>query len=144
MTDTLLDTLRMTRRFDASPERVFDAWTDPELVGRWLFTGPTSESHNAELDVRVGGKWKITDRRDGVDYVALGEYRVIDLPRRLVFTFGMPQFSPEYAEVAVELVADGDGCLMTLTQAPTPAEAVKPLEDGWSLMFDGLALVLAG
>src|SRR5579871_3922168 len=99
MTDPVLDTLKIARRFEATPERLFDAWTDPQLVTRWLFTGPTSESHSAQLDVRVGGQWTITDRRDGVDYVALGEYRVVDRPQRLVFSFGMPQFSPEFAEV---------------------------------------------
>jgi len=143
MSDLVLETLTMARRFEASPERVFDAWTDPKVVARWLFTGPASQAHSAELDVRVGGKWRITDRRDGVDYTALGEYAAVERPRRLVFSFGMPQFSPEFATVTVELAQDGDGCLMTLIQDRLPADAVKPTEEGWSLMFDGLATLLA-
>ena len=75
--------LRMQRRFDASPERLFDAWTDPHLAAAWLFTTPGSESHHAALDVRVGGKWEITDRRDGADYRALGEYLEVERPGRL-------------------------------------------------------------
>jgi uncharacterized protein YndB with AHSA1/START domain len=144
MTATVLQTLRMSRNFDATPEQVFDAWTDPKLVARWLFTGLTSEAHSAELDLRVGGRWKVTDRRDGVDYVAEGEYRVIDRPRRLVFSFGMPQFSPEFADVTVEFEASGDGCLMTLSQDKLPPEHVEPTEHGWSLMFVGLELLLKG
>jgi uncharacterized protein YndB with AHSA1/START domain len=143
MTDFVLQTLRLTRRFDAAPERVFDAWTDPKLVARWLFTSPTSESHTAELDVTVGGRWKITDRRDGVDYTAIGEYRVIDRPHRLVFSFGMPQFSPAMCQIVVELAPDDAGCLMTFSQDDLPPDAVDPTGQGWNEMFEGLAAVLA-
>ena len=143
MSELVLQTLQMRRRFDASPERLFDAWTDPSIVARWLFTGPTSESHAAELDLRVGGQWKITDRRDGVDYVAVGEYRVIERPRRLVFSFGMPQFSPESCDVTVEFAADGDGCMMTFSQDRLQPEALEPTREGWTLMFVGLDATLA-
>jgi uncharacterized protein YndB with AHSA1/START domain len=143
MTDVTSQSLRVTRRFEASPEAVFDAWLNPAVTARWLFTGPTSEAHTTELDVRVGGQWKITDRREGTDYVALGEYLEIDRPRRLVFSFAMPQFSPESCNVTVEVAAAGTGSLMTLTQEPTPAEAVKPTEDGWNGMFLGLDQILA-
>jgi uncharacterized protein YndB with AHSA1/START domain len=142
MTETL-ETLRITRRFAAAPERVFDAWLDPGRAGRWLFTSPTSDRHSTELDVRVGGKWSITDRRDGADYTALGEYVEIDRPRRLVFTFGMPQFSPLSCTVTVEIVLDGDGCILTLTQDKLAPEARGPVEQGWMDMFDALAATLA-
>ena len=48
---------------------------------------------------------EIVDRRDGIDYRALGEYLEIDRPRRLVFTFAMPQFSPDFNKVTVEIGA---------------------------------------
>jgi uncharacterized protein YndB with AHSA1/START domain len=139
---TTLETLRITRRFNAAPERVFDAWLDPMRARRWLFTSPTSERNTTELDVRVGGKWSITDRRDGVDYTGLGEYIEIDRPRRLVFSFGMPQFSPLFFNVTVEIVPDGDGCVLTLAHEGVPAEHLKPTEGGWSNMFDALSAVL--
>ena len=136
MTD---DILRMTRRFDLPAERVFDAWTDPKLAAKWLFTTPGSESHFTELDVRVGGGWVIVDRRDGVDYKALGEYLEIDRPRRLVFSFGMPQFSDAFNTVTIEIEPEGDGCLMTLTQDNLPAEYHEPTRQGWEEMFHALA-----
>jgi uncharacterized protein YndB with AHSA1/START domain len=143
MTGTVLETLRLTRRFAASPERAFDAWLNPDVTARWLFTTPGSESHNTEIDARVGGRWKITDRRDGVDYMALGEYRVIDRPRRLVFSFGMPQFSPMVFDVVVEFAADGDGCLMTLSQEDVHPDNIAPAISGWNAMFDALAGLVA-
>ncbi len=122
---------------------MFDAWISPAIVARWLFTSPGSQSHTTELDVRVGGAWKIVDRRAGVDYTALGEYRVIDRPRQLVFSFGMPQFSPEFVDVTADFAPDGDGCLMTLSQERVQPGHLRPTTDGWNEMFDVLAGVLA-
>jgi uncharacterized protein YndB with AHSA1/START domain len=136
--------LRLTRRFDASPERLFEAWTEPNLASRWLFTTPSSEWHSAELDVRVGGKWTIIDRRDGVDYRALGEYLEVERPRRLVFSFGMPQFSPAFDRVVVEIAPEGQGSILTLIQERLPAEAVAATEQGWREMFAVLEATLAG
>ena len=137
-------TARVARRFDASPGRVFDAWLDPDTASRWLFTSPTSETHSTELDARVGGKWRISDRRGGVDYMALGEYLEIDRPRRLVFSFGMPQFSPLFSRVCVAIEPDGSGCILTLTQEGVAASDREGLELGWGDMFDQLAAALAG
>lgn len=134
--------LQITRRFDAAPESVFDAWTDPKTAGRWLFTSPASESHDTDLDVRAGGKWTIRDRRDGVDYTAIGVYLEVDQPRLLAFTFGMPQFAPGFATVTVTFEADAGGCLMTLVQDSVPPDSVEPLREGWAQMFDALAEVL--
>jgi uncharacterized protein YndB with AHSA1/START domain len=142
MTDTL-QTLRMVRRFEAPPERVFDAWTDPDLAAAWLFTGLDSEHHTTQIDLRVGGPWEIVDRRGGVDYRATGEYLEIDRPRRLKFTFGMPQFSEAFTTVTVEIEAHGTGARMTLIQDGLAPETIAPLEQGWDGMFLGLAARLA-
>jgi uncharacterized protein YndB with AHSA1/START domain len=137
-----LKTLRMTRRFSAPPNRVFDAWTDPKVAAKWLFTTPSSEHHEMQAEGRVGGKWTVIDRREGVDYKALGEYLEFDRPRRLVFTFGMPQFSPEYARVTLEMTPEGAGTLMTLTHERLPGDAVSEMEKGWGAMLDRLPAFL--
>lgn len=131
--------LRITRRFDASPERLFDAWTNPEIASKWLFTSPTRERNSTELDPRVGGAWEINDRREGVDYRGIGEYLEVDRPRRLVFTFGMPQFSDAFDLVTVEIAPDGAGALMTLTHERAPMDVIDPAEGAWSPDYkDGL------
>ena len=134
--------LQLERRFEASPERLFDAWTDPSVTAQWLFTTAASEVHRAHLDVRVGGQWEIVDRREGTDYRAIGEYLEIDRPRRLVFTFGMPQFSDAFTTVTIEIRPDGDGAAMTLIQDNLPPEHTPATEDGWRAMFDELANAL--
>jgi uncharacterized protein YndB with AHSA1/START domain len=144
MTVANVTSLRLQHHFSSSPERVFDAWVNPETVSKWLFTTPASEKNTTEVDARVGGKWSIIDRRDGVDYRALGEYVEIDRPRRLVFTFGMPQFSPEFAHVIVEIAPEGSGSLLTVTHQSLPWSHVKETERGWSDMFTSLASILDG
>lgn len=145
--------LRMTRRFEASPERVFDAWLNSELANRWLFASQGDESFSAQRDLRVGGQWTITARRAGVDYTAVGEYLAIERPHRLVFSFGMPQFSPNIDTISVEFAPDGEGCLMTFTQSGTDIAAeLEQLsgdeqgstELGWLDMFSNLIGVLTG
>lgn len=134
-------TLTLHRTFDTPPERVFDAWIDPETVRQWLFTTPET-NQDIEIDARVGGSYTITDRRGGEDYTAVGEYEEIDRPNRLVFTFVMPQFSPDEDRIVVEFEADGDGCVMTFTQEglswpPEQADEYKrDSEEGWVEMFD--------
>ena len=133
----------VTRRFDVSPERVFDAWLDPKVASRWLFTSSTSQANDTQIDARVGGKWRISDRRGDVDYMGHGEYLEIDRPRRLVFTFGMPQFSPAFNRVTVEIEPDGTGSILTLTHEGVPESDKAGLEMGWGDMFDHLTTVLA-
>jgi uncharacterized protein YndB with AHSA1/START domain len=132
----------MTHRFDATPERVFDAWVGPETARRWLFTSPTSEKNSTEIDARPGGKWSITDRRDDNDYTGLGEYLEVDRPRRLVFTFAMPQFSEHADRVVVEIAPDGSGCVLTLSHELLPPDYHAATEDGWGKMFVNLDAVL--
>lgn len=144
--------MRLTRRFNASPERVFDAWLDPQLTRQWLFASPVDERYDAEIDPRVGGTYTITARRDGTDYTASGEYLEIDRPHRLVMTFAMPQFSPNCDRLTVEIAPDGTGCILTLTQEgidianelrAIPAGEVGGTEQGWRDMFDALAASLS-
>jgi uncharacterized protein YndB with AHSA1/START domain len=134
----------LSRYFEASAERVFDAWINPEVAGKWLFTMPISEAHTTEIDARVGGKYTITDTREGTQYTAIGEYLEVDRPHRLVFTFGMPQFSPEFDRITVEIVPEGTGCVMTLKQEDMLSGYEKSTKRGWSKMIKELAKLVEG
>jgi uncharacterized protein YndB with AHSA1/START domain len=80
--------VRIERTFAAPPEEVFDAWTSPEVMRRWLHCASDWETPVAEVDLRVGGKVRVVMRRpDGRESGMEGEYTQIERPRRLVMTW---------------------------------------------------------
>lgn len=78
-------TVKLTRTFKTSPQKVWDMWTNPELMAKWWspdhFSVPV-----CELDVRAGGSLRIDMQGpDGTVYPSTGEYKVVDEPRKLSF-----------------------------------------------------------
>lgn len=131
--------LSVTHRYAAAPERVFDAWLDPKIAPRFLFATPTGEMIVCEIDARVGGRFDLTERRpDMGDVKHVGEYLEIDRPRRLVFTFGVPQFDPGMTRVEIEIRPSGAGCELTLTQRDTPEEWAARTTEGWTKILASL------
>jgi uncharacterized protein YndB with AHSA1/START domain len=139
MTTDASPRLCVSRRFDASPERVFDAWLDPEKAGKWLFATPTSQMVRVEIEARVGGAFNFTDRRDGEDVEHVGTYVEIDRPRRLVFTFGVPKYSNQITRVTIDIKPLPTGCELTLTHDGVPAEWFEQTREGWGKILDALA-----
>ena len=83
-----LPVIRITREFDAPRERVFRAWTDPELFVRWI--GPRSIDTTVDVwDARTGGEWRYTSRSDSPEFVVgfWGSFHEVRAPERLVQTF---------------------------------------------------------
>lgn len=136
-------TVKVIRHFSASPERVFDAWLDPDYAGKWLFATPTGTMTRVEIDPRVGGKFTIVDRRDGEDIEHVGEYLEIDRPRRLVFTFGVPKFSSQFTRVIIDIIPSETGCELTLTHEGVLPDYAERTEMGWGMILDGLAATLS-
>jgi uncharacterized protein YndB with AHSA1/START domain len=135
--------LTVSHTYDAAPERVFDAWLDPAIARRFLFATPTGEMIRAEIDARVGGKFVFVDRRpDMGEVLHAGEYLEIDRPRRLVFTFGVPQFDPGFTTVELDFRAKDGGCEVTLTQRDVPAEWADRSKEGWAMILGWLERAL--
>jgi uncharacterized protein YndB with AHSA1/START domain len=138
MTPETRATVRVTRRFDASPERVFDAWLAPQKARKFLFATPSGEMVRAEIDPRVGGSFLFVDRRDGVDVDHTGEYLEIDRPRRLAFTFSVPLYSAEITHVFIEIVPLDGGCELTLTHTGVLADWESRTRAGWGSILEQL------
>ena len=76
----------ITREFDAPKHLVYRAWTTPELVKRW-WSGHRGEVTLAEIDLRVGGRWRYVMMAEGGFEVGFhGEYREIVENERIVNT----------------------------------------------------------
>jgi uncharacterized protein YndB with AHSA1/START domain len=115
----------ITREFDAPKHLVYEAWTTPELVKRW-WNAKRGEVTIAEIDLRVGGKWRSVMVADGgVEVGFHGEYREIVPNERIVSTEvyeGMPQGDgPEQGTLntATFVEADGRTTLTILVEAPS-------------------------
>lgn len=134
--------VQVTRRFSASAERVFDAWLDPNTVGKWLFATPTGKMSKVKIDARVGGSYVIVENREGVDVEHVGEYLEIDRPRRLVFTLKVPKYSQESTKVTVEIRALESGCELTLTHEGVLPDYIASTTSGWNMILDQLAATL--
>jgi len=92
-------TLRLTRRFSAPRERVFDAWTTAEALKRW-WCPPGWEADRIEVDLRVGGAYSLGMRqRNGGSVVSIhGRFLEVHRPERLVYTwrwYGAFEGTPE-------------------------------------------------
>ncbi|MDY7226149.1 SRPBCC family protein [Hyalangium rubrum] len=139
---------RVTRRFTHPPERVFDAWLDPQQVRRWMAASiprrkmaSTAELLRVEIDARVGGTFSFVELRDGEEVEHTGEYLELDRPRRLVFTWAVPKYSADRDRVSIDIVPQDTGCELTLLHEMKPewAEYESRTVAGWTLMIDSIA-----
>jgi uncharacterized protein YndB with AHSA1/START domain len=106
---------RVTHRFAASAERVYDAFLDPARAGRFMFATATGQIVRCEIDARVGGGFVIVDRRGGEDVAHTGRYLELDRPRRIVFTFSVEKYPTDADKVTIEIAPLREGCELTLT-----------------------------
>jgi uncharacterized protein YndB with AHSA1/START domain len=114
----------ITREFDAPPELVYEAWTTPELVGRW-WSGQRGRTTSIDIDLRVGGRWRYVMVADSTgEQVAFhGEYREIVPNERIVSTEafeGIPD-ADEHASLNTLTLTEVDGrtLLEVLVEHPT-------------------------
>ncbi len=134
--------VQVTRRFSASAESVFDAWLDPNTVGKWLFATPTGKMSKVKIDACVGGSYLIVENREGTHVEHIGKYLEIDRPRRLVFTLKVPTYSQESTKVTVEIRALQSGCELTLTHEGVLPDYIARTTSGWNMILDQLAAAL--
>src|SRR5438067_10143238 len=96
--------LKITRIIHASRQEVFEAWTTAESVKQWMCPEGASVSF-VELDVRVGGAFRIDMHIDGTDMVHTGTYREVTPPEKLVFTWVSRHTHYRESLVTIELFA---------------------------------------
>lgn len=134
--------VRVTQRFTAPPERVFDAWVDPTTAGEWLFATAWRTMSSVAIDARTGGSFRFEDRQDGEGVVRTGQYIEIVSPRRLVFTLSGEKRPQDMTRVSVEIVPLDDGCELTLVHESVLPDNANDTEGRWTGMLYGLATVL--
>jgi uncharacterized protein YndB with AHSA1/START domain len=127
----------ITREFDAPKHLVYKAFTTPELVKRW-WNAKRGEMTVADIDLRVGGKWRyamVTD--DGTEVAFHGEYREIVPNERVVSTEmyeGVPEGVAEEDATTVNTATfaeeNGRTTLTILVQAPSKTTRDAIIDSG--------------
>lgn len=150
MPDTTLPdtTLELTRVFGATRARVFAAWMDPVALRSWYRHSPDWSVPVAEVDLRVGGRYRIGLQMPGRDpFFEEGEFREIVTDERLVYEnrlSGSEEADTEGTLVTVTFrdTADG-GCEVTVREEGFPSARIRDLHaSGWPGFLDQLAALV--
>jgi uncharacterized protein YndB with AHSA1/START domain len=141
--------IALSRVFDAPAGLVFDAFTKPELLQRWLGVQPGWIFAVCEIDLRVGGTYRWVWRGpDGMEMGMGGVYREVVRPERVVATEKFDQPWYEGDGVVTTTFDEQDGkTTLTITilyQSKDVRDAVlqSPMESGVAMGFDNLAALL--
>ena len=138
--------LTLTRRFRASPEKVWAAWTDPEKLIAWFCTTKAKPgTMRADLDVRVGGRYRISfDMESGEHSEVGGTYREVVANERLMFSWAWHSTPERESLVTVSIRPDAAGTLMVFTHEQFFDEAARDNHaKGWDELFGQLEAILA-
>ncbi len=137
--------LTLKRRLNAAPEKVYAAWADPERLVQWF--GPASVdagSVKADIDLRVGGRYRISFNANGGYNEVGGVYREVVPNERLVFSWAWHSTPERESLVTVMLKPDGAGTLLTFNHAQfVDATARDNHERGWTELLAKLETYLA-
>jgi len=139
-------TIVQERELPATPEDVFAAFGDPESLAVWMCPGDVG-SATAQVDLSVGGRFRIDMQGAEQGYAHSGEFLELDPPKRLVFTWVSEWMPPEVrsTRVSVELEpVDGGRTRIRLVHSGLPEDDTYAGHDqGWADILEKLALHLA-
>ena len=130
-------TVTVRRIIPAPAEDLFDAWLDPQALSTWMRPGSIQKT-TAKLDVRVGGRYEILMESDTDSYPTQGEYRVIDRPRRLVFTWISRGTEHRESLVTVDFIVRGENTEVVVTHDQLPEGGLQAHTNGWSSALERL------
>ena len=137
--DRVDETLRLARTVQGSAAVVFDAWTVPALMSRWLFVSDDGRITSVEADARPGGEYSIKEQRpDAGEVDHFGTYETVRRPVELRFSLEVPKHFPERTSISVKLAPADPGILMTFEQSGIDPERTR---DVWNVKLDHLVSV---
>jgi uncharacterized protein YndB with AHSA1/START domain len=139
--------LRLERTYQAPPERVFDAWIQPDQVARWFAPSTEYEAVVTALDVRAGGRYRVEMRHRGGDvHVVTGVYHEVSRPTKLVMSWAW-EGGVDVCDtrVTVELTPLESGTRLVLRHEQFPSEMARgEHEKGWTGCLERLGPLLTG
>lgn len=135
--NSIQNAIRMERLFDASPDLLWRTWTEPELVKLWFGSDPKGVVLSAELDVHVGGQYRIAFQdSDGSRHCAKGEYLAVDKEKRLLCSWEWESEPGFISELEVWFLPDGAQTKLILEHRNLNPDSQHAYEYGWNGALD--------
>ena len=125
----------LSRTYTASPEQIWKAWTDPDVLSRWYGCAPDQHWTIHRWDVTTGGLLHVSMDFDGEPFVVRGEFLEVDAPNRLRFTFGEGQT----ISVDISTEEPGGDSTVTVTHDGLDGEMPTIVTEGWTSSLTELA-----
>lgn len=141
---TAIDTIVAEITISAPAERVFEAFTNPSERMKWWSAAGRFQVTHADSDLRPGGKWSIRGTKgDGGAFCVKGEYRTVERPRLLLFTW-LPDWQGDATEslVQVELSEVNGMTHLRLTHSGLRTETSRASHRGWPQVIAQLKMHL--
>jgi len=137
--------LTLKRRFSASPEKIYAAWADPQKLVQWFGPGSVEEgSVRADLDLRVGGRYRISFKAKGTYNEVGGVYREVVPNQRLVFSWAWHSTPERESLVTISIQPEGSDTLLTFRHEQfADVTARDNHERGWTEFLGKLESYLA-
>lgn len=136
--------LTIRRWLNASPARVYAAWTDPQRLARWWGPGKVEDMRTVELDVRVGGAFHVGFEFMGERHDVHGVYQEVVPDEKLVFSWYWKSTAERVSLVTVKTRPDGEGCMLTLIHEQFFDEAARLGHTrGWTASINKLETLFA-
>ena len=138
--------LTLKRHLKAPPQKVYEAWTQPEKMIQWWGVGAMGgRTPIAQVDVRVGGRFRVQFwSQNGEHNSASGAYREIVPGERLVFSWSWQSTPERVSQVTLTFKPDGDGTMLTLMHEQFADEKARDSHrGGWTAALDNLEKLFA-
>ena len=139
--------LNIQRRYPVAPEKVWRAWTDPQALKQWWGPGGPEAVSVVQLDVRVGGRFRIVfGGARGDEHEVQGTYTEVVPNRKLAFTWTWPRTTPERESlVTIAFKPAGGGTELDFVHSQHFDEKVRDGHlRGWGEAFVKLDRFLQG
>jgi uncharacterized protein YndB with AHSA1/START domain len=148
-------TLILKRMLNAPPDLAFQAWTSAEHIQQWMRPEPGMVVPLANMDLRVGGKFRIQMKMpDGEFFTAVGVFKEVKAPERLVYTWDWEKdgSGAEFGEVegktsliTVEFLKRDKGTELVLTHSRlATVETRDSHARGWGRIAESFAKFVEG
>jgi uncharacterized protein YndB with AHSA1/START domain len=124
----------------AAAERIFAALTKPDELLEWWVTEGKFRATHVESDLRPGGRWSmrlVSDRTGDASCTSVhGEFRVIDPPRLLIFTWIRDEEHHPETLVRWDLEETDGGTTIRVTHSGLTSERLRTRNSGWPLILE--------